>query len=109
MNTEIRVLLSEFVDSLSHLYGDKLWDVVLYGSYARNAATDQSDIDVMIVLDDDISFGKEIRRMNELSTDILLEHGELISLYPVSKQRYEQAETPLLINVHKEGVSLWLK
>ncbi|MFN3967254.1 MAG: nucleotidyltransferase domain-containing protein, partial [Endomicrobiia bacterium] len=42
--------LKEVVDRLRKLYGDNLSKVILYGSKARGDATDDSDIDILVVL-----------------------------------------------------------
>jgi hypothetical protein len=42
--------------------------------------------------------------MIDIATDILLEYGELISLYPVSERDYESLKSPLLLNARREGI-----
>ncbi|MBF0240309.1 MAG: nucleotidyltransferase domain-containing protein, partial [SAR324 cluster bacterium] len=104
---KIQYLLETFTNQLQTLYGEELQEVMLYGSYARGEANNGSDIDLMIVLKDEISFSQEIERMNVIATDVLLEYGELISLYPISHYRLQQRSTPLLMNVQKEGICIW--
>ena len=48
--------------------------------------------------------GEEIDRMTDIITEINLKYGVLISVYPISKEDYENLNSPLLINVRKEGL-----
>jgi|GEM_PF-4767554 len=45
-----KLALEELVDGLRGLYGDNLSRVILYGSKARGDATEDSDIDILVVL-----------------------------------------------------------
>lgn len=103
---QIDSVLKEFKDYLQSLYGDKLNSLILYGSWARNQATEDSDIDVAVVLNGEVNPCKEIDRMIDVITDINLKHGVLLSVYPVSNQKYKNVNSPLLKNLRTEGRSL---
>ncbi|MBW2037697.1 MAG: nucleotidyltransferase domain-containing protein [Deltaproteobacteria bacterium] len=97
-------ILKEFREELENLYEKRLKGIILYGSWARGDATEDSDIDVLIVLEGKVIPGKEIDRMIDVITEINLKHGVLISIYPVSEKDYSTINSPLLINVRREGV-----
>lgn len=97
-------ILNEFREELESLYQKRLKSVILYGSWARGDATEDSDIDVLIVLEGRVIPGKEIDRIIDIITEINLKHGVLISVYPVSEEDYSTINSPLLINVRREGV-----
>jgi len=101
----IKKILSEFKEEIEKLYRKRLKRIILYGSWARGEATEESDIDVLIVLKGKVIIGKEIDRMINIITDINLKYGVLISVYPVSDDDYSTINSPLLLNVRKEGVS----
>lgn len=101
----IKEILSEFREEIEKLYRKRLKKIILYGSWARGDATEESDIDVLIVLKGKVIIGKEIDRMINIITDINLKYGALISVYPVSDNDYSTINSPLLLNVRKEGVS----
>ncbi len=101
---QARPIIDEFVQRARALYGDRLLRVVVYGSCARNEATAESDIDLAVVLAGEVVPGKEIDRMIDIVTDINLEHGVLLSVYPVSEDDYANRNSPLLINIRREGV-----
>ncbi|MGD8787169.1 MAG: nucleotidyltransferase domain-containing protein [Phycisphaerales bacterium] len=102
---EIEPILKEFREKAEELYGNKLKKIVLYGSYATGRATQDSDIDLAIVLEGEIAAGKEIDRMIDIITEINLSYGVLISIYPVSEKDYIAVNSPLLLNIREEGVA----
>ena len=100
----IQEILEEFKQEIKRLYGRQLQDIILYGSWARGDATQESDIDLLLVLDKEVIPGKEIDRVVDIITDINLKYGALISAYPISQKDYATVNSPLLLNVRREGV-----
>ena len=100
---QIEKILTAFKREIGGLYGDRLKQVVLYGSWARGEATVDSDIDLLIVLRGEVRPGREIDRMIDIITDLNLEHGILLSVYPISEKDYATVNSPLLLNVRREG------
>jgi len=80
-------------------------NIVLYGSWVRGDATEESDIDLIIVLEGKVITGEEIDRIINIITDINLKCDVLISLYPVSEEDYSTVNSPLLINERREGIT----
>ncbi len=101
---EIEPILKEFRKSIEKLYGKRLKNIILYGSYARKQPTVDSDIDLAIVLEGDVAACKEIDRMIDVITDINLSYGVLLSVYPVSEESYNSINSPLLLNLRREGI-----
>ena len=60
MNTKVRSVLGELNRRLASLYGQRLRGVYLFGSYARDEANEESDVDVLIVLDRVSNYSREI-------------------------------------------------
>jgi predicted nucleotidyltransferase len=84
--------------------GDQLQSVFLYGSQARGQARADSDIDVLVVVRDDSDYGDLIRRTSTVVSALSLQHDVVISRVFVSGERFEQEQTPFLLNVRREGV-----
>ena len=105
MPENIQVLLRRLKKGLVEIYGDRLKAVYLYGSYARGDAHPASDVDVMIVLTDYQSYGKEIDRTGELVSQLSLEYGLSISRVVTKEIQWQKAATPLLRNVRAEGIA----
>ena len=49
---EMTVWMEQFLQALDNCFGARVWFVGLQGSYARGEATQTSDIDVVVILDD---------------------------------------------------------
>lgn len=99
-------ILSELREGLRTLYGERLVDMVLFGSQARGDAAPGSDIDVMIVLKGDFDYGNEIEETSQLISDLSLKYDTLLSRIFVSKEKFRHEQSPLLINVRREGISI---
>jgi len=101
----IEPIIHEFHREVENLYQKRLKSIILYGSWARGKATEDSDIDLAVVLEGDCSAGREIDRMIDIITEINLKYGVLLSVYPVSEKDYTSVNSPLLLNLRKEGVA----
>jgi predicted nucleotidyltransferase len=101
---KIEQILTEFKNKAAKLYGKRLKDIILYGSYATGRANQNSDIDLAIVLDGNVKAGKEIDRLIDIITDINLNYSVLLSVYPVSEKDYYLLKSPLMLNMRREGI-----
>ena len=100
-------VIREFKKKIKRIYGKRLRSIVLYGSWARNEAKDHSDIDRLVVLSGRVTRpGREIDRMMDIILNIGLKYDRLLSIFPVSYNAYKRRQSPLLINVRKEGVEI---
>jgi len=106
MITQSSEILSELRQRLEAIYGERLVRLVLFGSQARGDAEDGSDIDVMVVLKGQVSPCEEIERTEEIVAGISLEHDVVICCVFMAEDRFEHEQSPLLMNVRREGVSL---
>ena len=98
--------LDQLKRELGKVYGSRLRGVYLYGSYARNEADKDSDVDVLIALSGLVQSGLEISRINALVSQICLQSDLLISTFPVSLESWEKGRSPFLMCVRKEAVPL---
>jgi uncharacterized protein len=104
--TDIDKILKELKADVVRLYGNRLKSVILYGSWARKQANQDSDIDLTIVLTGEVIASREIDRLINVITDINLKYDVLLSVYPVSEKDYDSLNSPLLLNIRKEGVTV---
>ena len=104
MSEQLQNLLSELRSRFEALYGPRLVRLVLFGSHARGDAEPGSDIDVLVVLEGAVRSGEEIRRTLNDVAELSLENNVLFSCVFVSRDRYENELSPLLINVRRGGV-----
>ena len=61
MDKKITQLINQIKSYLIERYGDKIREIILYGSYARGEATKDSDIDLLVLIDDSIN-PSDVRR-----------------------------------------------
>jgi len=96
--------LQELKKRLLQTYGERLKGVGLYGSYARGKATQDSDIDILVRLEGDVQTGREIARMSPAVSEISLLRDLLISVFPVSEERFHSYQSPFLQVLRREAV-----
>jgi len=106
MSERIQAIVAELRRRLEVLYGPRLVRLVLYGSQARGEAEMGSDIDVLIVLKGAVLPGKEIGRTSHIIAELSLEHNVVLSRAFVSTARFEHEQSPILMNVRREGISV---
>ena len=106
MNVEeaLKPLLGELRAGLEALYGHRLAGLLLYGSRARGDAEAGSDLDVLVALRGQVSPGEEIERTSGLLASLSLRHNEVVSCVFMSEERLRHEQSPLLLNVRREGL-----
>ena len=71
---DINVWMNTFIQKLNEVFANRVWFVGLQGSYGRDEATDSSDIDVVVILDE--LSASDIQTYNDMLDT--LPHRELI-------------------------------
>ena len=105
MDERIKQLVSQIKRRLMQRYGEKIKQVLLYGSQARGEATRDSDVDVLVVVDDSLNPFEVRKTLSDFLLDILLEEKELVSVIAVTEQFFETYNSPFILNVKGEGVA----
>ncbi len=104
MNNTVTIILAELRRRFEVLYGERLGQMMLFGSQARGDAEPGSDIDVLVVLRGKVSSCEEIDRTIKDVADLSLHHNEVVSCVFVSEEQFQQERSPLMLNVRREGV-----
>lgn len=103
-----KVIVSEIVDGLRAIYSDTLFSIILYGSVAKDTATDESDIDIAIILKD---AKKQLNRekLVDFAVQLDLKFDKVFSVVDIDYDEFLKWEKilPFYKNVMKDGVVLW--
>lgn len=88
---------------LRELYGDRLRQVLLFGSWARGDADPESDIDLMVVLDQVEDVWQEIDRMEPILWRHTDASGIVVSGMPASQAEVDAEAKPVYARARAEG------
>jgi predicted nucleotidyltransferase len=102
MEAILRALRSE----MARVLGDRLEQILLFGSQARGEARPDSDIDILVVVREDYDYADLIRRTSPIIAALSLRYDVVISRAFVSRERYEREQSPFLLNVRREGIAI---
>lgn len=104
MERRIETLMNELRAGLEEIYGPRLKGVYVFGSYARGEQEAESDVDVLVVLDDFEDYGEEVDRVSSLASELSLSHDLSVSEVFVRERDWLHGDTPFLWNVREEAV-----
>ena len=105
--------LAEVLAKLCRIYvdvfGESIVKIMLYGSYARQAEDDESDIDVVaIVRGNRDTLQQQTRKVWDRANDLDLEYDVVISptVLPYDEFEYFKNAMPYYMNIEKEGIEI---
>ena len=104
---EVNAIINQLFSGLKPLFPKGAMEAILFGSYAREEADADSDIDVMVLVDSsrqDIS--EKTWGISCIAADLLLNRGVVVS--PIVENRHYFQENagflPFYQNIVREGV-----
>lgn len=103
--TRITTALVELRECFAARYGDRLRNLILYGSYARGNARLDSDVDVLVVLSGEVDPISEIAQTETDVANVSLRYDVALACYFVSEQEYARGQSPLLLSIRKEEIT----
>ena len=109
MQKRIRNILKEFEQCMRNVFKEDFCKILVYGSYARGDYNENSDVDVMILvntpLEKIISYYDQV---SDCAFDFMMKYG--VDISPVIKNvehfNYWKDDLPYYHNVLKEGVAV---
>ena len=103
--TNVKNSILTFKKLVHQLYGEHLERVILFGSQARGDATEDSDVDILIITQKRLSLeGRE--RLIAFISHLSMNENILINFMEMSPQRFNSEQSPLLLNIRREGIAL---
>ena len=103
------MILRKIAGVYRSIYGDELVSIFLHGSYARGDYQSDSDIDVAaIVRGDRRSLQDRLRKVWDVSSDLELEYGTIVSptVIPYEEYKKYKNDLPYYKNIAREGVKI---
>jgi predicted nucleotidyltransferase len=103
----LRLALTEYADRLRPLFGDRLLELRLFGSYARGEAHEDSDVDVLVLIRGLTDL--EIGVVAGEAAPIIQKTGLALSPLPLSSERLEALRhdgRALAASLDRDGISL---
>ena len=93
-NKELKLILNDFTDSILQLSGNIT--IILFGSYVKNTATEKSDIDILVISQDEIEVDK-------ITKEIYAKYGkEINSVLMNSNEFKNQKDKPIIKDIIKD-------
>lgn len=100
-------IFDKMIPGLQNIFGSLLEQVILYGSVARGTQTEDSDIDIAVIVR---PYTDEMHdRMIDLTVDLELEYDKILSVLLIDYVHFKEWGNvlPFYQNVRKEGILLW--
>ena len=105
MDERIKRLVNKIKEHLIKSYGERIKQVILYGSQVRGQSTKDSDVDILVVVDESLNPFEVRKSLSDLLFDMVLEDEELVSVIAVPEHFFKNYNSPFMLNVKKEGVT----
>lgn len=103
-------LIEQYIAEIKKIYGTHLRKVILYGSYARGDFRQDSDIDIMILLDmSDMDLKAYNQQLSYMTYDFNLDNDLDIKPIAKSEEHFRKwvVNYPFYANINREGVVLY--
>lgn len=97
-------LLIKLKQALINLYGERLIQIILFGSVARGKPSPDSDVDVLVVLKGSVDQWVEIERTSKIIDELSLQTDELINCIFMDENHFQYGSDLLLRNIRQEGI-----
>lgn len=102
-----RAAITEYIESIRGQFPGRILCVVLFGSKARGDADDESDIDLLVLVDTE---SDEFRsELWDIASDVSLDYYVVISPRVISQDRWDETRRirmPLYRAIEADGVPL---
>ena len=103
-----QMVLGELVEGILSILESQVIRIVLYGSVARGTNTAESDVDIALLLNGNLSRETE-DKLSDLIVDLNLKYDIVLSVIDIDYEMFKKWEkvTQFYKNVNEEGVVLW--
>jgi uncharacterized protein (UPF0332 family)/predicted nucleotidyltransferase len=108
LTADERQALAAFLAALLQQHGTCVEQIVLYGSAARGELRMESDVDVLVVLNQEVT-RKEMSAIRALARELNLTHGAEINPLVLAPDSFawHRRGSSLWLNIQTDGIWLW--
>jgi predicted nucleotidyltransferase len=101
-------MVAELVNGLLAIFDDKIRQIILYGSVARNEESAESDIDIAIILECNLN-EKLKDEFVSWTADMDLKYNKVFSIIDIEESKMQKWGDilPFYKNIREEGIVLW--
>lgn len=98
----------ELVQGLTTIFQNNISMIILYGSVARNEATNESDVDIAIIIKKEMD-DQTKKRFISWAADMDIRYEKVFSIVDIREDNMKKWERvlPFYQNIRKEGIVLW--
>lgn len=106
----INSIITRLIPTLNNIFntnGKNVEAIILYGSEARGTATEESDIDIAVIIE---HYTEEMhQQMIDAVVDLELEYNKVISVLLINNTQFNvwKNVSPFYTNIKKDGIELW--
>ena len=104
--TEGLRIAQEAARRLARAYSDRLREVVLFGSWIRGQAHEESDVDLLVILDAIVDRSSERDRLVDVLYDLEVDSHRAIQAFPVAEADARPDEDAFIGVALREGQPL---
>lgn len=101
-------MLRDLIYGLREIFAQNVSQIILYGSVARKEETNESDIDIAIIIDG-VQDSAIRERFIEWNSEMDMKYNRVFSIVDIEKSQMEKWGNvlPFYRNIKEEGVVLW--
>ena len=102
------IIVNELIRGLTEIFQDKISRIILFGSVARNEATEESDVDIAIIITNEIDEETKDKFIN-WAAELDIRFNQVFSIVDIPEERMKKwgKILPFYKNIEEEGIVLW--
>lgn len=102
------IVWNEFVKGVLDIMDSRIVSIILYGSVARGTNTEESDVDIALLIRGKLDPDTE-DKLSDFIVDMNLKYDKVFSVTDIDAEHFRKWTNalPFYQNVEREGIVLW--